>query len=136
MPPALVDPFDLPDWLAQEQVLWQPNDEKATASIRGLLRPILDGQPRGEDGDRPDGLPLDLLAVDAAWPTPVCDEDSRRHAHECWHYGEVALLDRGGRITLGVPGIEFSADLVCEAVRRFSRAVGGDASRFLVQLRL
>ena len=26
-PPAEVDPFELPDWLAQEQVLWQATDE-------------------------------------------------------------------------------------------------------------
>jgi hypothetical protein len=61
---------------------------------------------------------------------------SRHLAHESWHYGQVALLDVDGRVTLGVPCTAFSSDLVCEAVRRFSRAVGADPAHFLVQLRL
>lgn len=129
-PPAEVDPFELPDWLAQEQVLWQATDEPGhrltAATIHGEVRPLHGG----------DGLAVDLLAVDVAWPKPVSDEESRHLAHEAWHYGQVALLDRDGRVTLCVPCTDFSSDLVCEAVRRFSKAVGADSAHFLVQLRL
>jgi hypothetical protein len=130
MPPVEVDPFELPDWLAQEEVLWQATDERGirdrTATVHGHLRPL-------QGGDR---FPLDLLGVDVAWPKPVCDEESRHLAHEAWHYGQVVLLDFDGRVTLCVPCTELSTDLVCEAVRRFSRAVGADPTHFLVQLRL
>ncbi|MGH3315044.1 MAG: hypothetical protein ACRDO0_02770 [Nocardioidaceae bacterium] len=129
-PPVEVDPFELPDWLGQEQVLWQATDERGgretTGTIHGMLRPL--------HGD--EELSLDLLGVDVAWPKPVCDEESRHLAHEAWHYGQVILLDVEGRVTLGVPCTTFSTDLVCEAVRRFSKAVGAEPSRFLVQLRL
>ena len=129
-PPVEVDPFELPDWLGQEQVLWQATDERVsrenTATIHGVLRPL-----RGDSE-----LVLDLLGVDVAWPKPVCDEESRHLAHEAWHYGQVILLDVEGRVTLGVPCTRFSTDLVCEAVRRFSKAVGAEPTRFLVQLRL
>jgi hypothetical protein len=131
MPAAEVDPFELPDWLAEEQVLWQATDEPGdrgehTATIHGQVRPLRGGAD----------LTLDLLAVDVAWPRAVCDEESRHLAHEAWHYGQVALFDRDSRTTLGVPCTEFSSDLVCEAVRRFSKAVGADSTHFLVQLRL
>jgi hypothetical protein len=130
MPAAEVDPFELPDWLAAEQVLWHATDERlhlhGTATVHGEVRPLHGGEP----------LELDLLAVDVAWPKAVCDEESRHLAHEAWHYGQVALLDVGGRTTLGVPCTEFSSDLVCEAVRRFGKAVGAEPAHFLVQLRL
>lgn len=130
MPPAEVDPFALPDWLAEEQVLWHGTDERGrrdgTATVHGEVRPLRGGET----------LALDLLAVDVAWPEPVCDEESRHLAHEAWHYGQVVLLERDGRTTLGVPGTRLSSDLVCEAIRRFSKAVGADATHFLVQLRL
>lgn len=129
-PPVEVDPFELPDWLGREQVLWQATDERggreSAATIHGMLRPLQGGE----------GLALDLLGVDVAWPKPVCDEQSRHLSHEAWHYGQVILLDVEGRVTLGVPCTRFSTDLVCEAVRRFSKAVGAEPSRFLVQLRL
>jgi hypothetical protein len=120
MPVAEVDPFELPDWLAEEQVIWQATDEPRE-------REQTAGGPQ---------MPLDLLAVDVAWPKPVCDDDGRHLAHEAWHYGQVVLFDRGGRTTLGVPCTEFTSDLACEAVRRFSKAVGADPTHFLVQLRL
>ncbi|MGH3356690.1 MAG: hypothetical protein ACRDOJ_12395 [Nocardioidaceae bacterium] len=132
---APVDPFELPDWLSQAQVLWHASDDTVElATVHGQLRPL--HETDGLDGTGAKPIALDLLAVDAAWPAPVCDERSRRQAHQSWHYGEVVLLELDGRVTLGVPGTCFSADLVCEAVRRFTRAVGADSARFLVQLRL
>lgn len=135
MPLPELDPFELPDWLAGVHVLWQATDERpvgqhdGSGTIHGELRAL-------DSDDAPQPLTLDLLAVDVAWPKPVCDEQSRHRAHEAWHYGEVALLDRDGRPTLAVPSTEFTSDLVCDAVRRFSRAVGADPDHFLVQLRL
>jgi hypothetical protein len=130
MPVAEVDPFELPDWLAEEQVIWQatdePGDRERSGTVHGRVVPLRGGE----------GMPLDLLAVDVAWPKPVCADEGRHLAHEAWHYGQVVLLDRDGRTTLGVPCTEFSSDLVCEAVRRFSKAVGADSAHFLVQLRL
>jgi hypothetical protein len=130
MPVAEVDPFELPDWLAGEQVIWQatdePRDPDQTGTMHGRVSPLGGG----------DELALDLLAVDVAWPKPVCEDGGRHLAHEAWHYGQVALFDRDGRTTLGVPCTAFSSDLVCEAVRRFSKAVGADPAHFLVQLRL
>jgi hypothetical protein len=131
MPPAEVDPFELPDWLAEGEVLWQATDERGhrdgTATVHGRITPLAGGAAP---------LTVDLLAVDVSWPKPVCDEATRHLAHEAWHYGQVALIDRDGRITLAVPCLDFSSDQVCEAVRRFSRAVGADPAHFLVQLRL
>lgn len=126
---AEVDPFELPDWLGTQQVLWQATDDpsaRAEATVHGEVTPLAGGP----------GIALDLLAVDVAWPRPVCDEQTRQSVHEAWHYGQVLLLDLDGRTTLGVPGTELSSDLLCEAVRRFSKAVGADSTHFLVQLRL
>lgn len=141
MPVQEVDPFELPDWLGSEQVLWHATDERDDSEVFGGLGNLaslatVHGEVRPLREDGPDPLVLDLLGVDVAWPKPVCDEDSRHQAHEAWHYGQVALLDRAGRVTLGVPCTEFSSDLVCEAVRRFSKAVGAEPAHFLVQLRL
>ena len=130
MPVAEVDPFELPDWLAEEEVIWQatdePRDREQSGTMHGRLTPLRGGEE----------MHLDLLAVDVAWPKPVCENEGRHLAHEVWHYGQVVLLDRDGRTTLGVPCTQFSSDLVCEAVRRFSKAVGADPAQFLVQLRL
>jgi hypothetical protein len=85
------------------------------------------------DGRRQD---LDLLAVDAAYPVPVCPERERRSAHQAWQYGEVALLDADGRLCAGVPGARFDANLVCEAVRRVARSVAAEPGSFSVSITL
>lgn len=133
MPMVEVDPFELPDWLAADEVLWQATDERGVydgrATVHGHVRPL-------DDLSSAHSLVVDLLAVDVAWPKAVTDEQTRHAAHEAWHYDQVLLVDSDGRVTLCVPCTEFSSDLVCEAVRRFARAVGADPTHFLVQLRL
>jgi hypothetical protein len=85
------------------------------------------------DGRRQD---LDLLAVDAAYPMPVCPEAERRRAHQAWQYGEVVLLAVDGRICAGVPGRRFDANLACEALRRVARSVAAEPGTFAVSIRL
>ncbi|HEV8054946.1 MAG TPA: hypothetical protein VGP51_00490, partial [Nocardioidaceae bacterium] len=77
----LADPFDLPEWLGAVDVVWQATETVADAdTVTGVL-------VDAERTERP--LRLDLVAVDAAWPEPVCPETDRRAAHQAWHYGEV-----------------------------------------------
>jgi hypothetical protein len=123
---SVVDAFDLPDWLGTSLVGWH-----STSPIDGAAR--VSGQFRNHGASSQD---LDLLAVDAAFPLPVCPDPERRLAHRSWHYGEVVLLRIDGRIAAGVPGRCFDANLACEALRRVARSVGADPARFSVWITL
>ena len=126
--PSLVDPFDLPEWLLSEEVVWE-----ALEPVGGQV--VAKGQLRAVgSSDAP--LRLDLMAVDAAWPVPPCPSADRRAAHQAWHFGQVVVLDQDGAPALGVPATEFSADLALEALRRFAKAVGSDPWRYAVHLHL
>jgi hypothetical protein len=122
----VVDAFDLPEWLGTQPVAWH-----ATSRLAG--RPQVRGALVAADGREQD---LDLLAVDAAYPVPVCPEEQRRAAHQAWQFGEVVLLDVDGRISAGVPGCEFDANLVCETLRRVARSVAAQAGTFTVSISL
>lgn len=122
---TLADPFDLPEWLAGDDIVW-----RARATVVGAAH--VAGTLHGSGQQ----LDLDLLAVDAAVPGPVCPEDHRTEAHHAWHRGESLLVELDTRTTLAVPGHCFDVDLVCEALRRFTRAVGASADRYSVQIRL
>lgn len=125
--PQLVDPFDLPDWLVSADVVWEALEPVAGQVIaKGQLRAV----------GSTDTLRLDLLAVDAAWPTLACAPAERREAHQAWHYGQVVILEQSGAAALGVPTVAFSADLAVEALRRFAKAVGSDPWRYAMHLRL
>ena len=125
---SLVDPFDLPQWLVSEEVVW-----KALEPVGGQV--VAKGQLAAVGaGDAP--LRLDLVAVDAAWPAPACSPAERRAAHQAWHFGQVVILSQDGTPALGVPTTQFSADLAVEALRRFAKAVGSDPWRYAVHLRL
>ncbi len=117
---SVVDPFDLPDWLGASTVAWH-----STSAIDGAAQ--VTGQLRADNDLVQD---LDLLAVDAAFPVPVCPDIERRLAHRSWHYGEVILLGIDGRVAAGVPGMEFDANLACETLRRVARSVAADTGRF------
>jgi hypothetical protein len=117
---SVVDPFDLPSWLGVSSVSWH-----ATSPLDDS--PLVTGQLRAETDKHQD---LDLLAVDAAFPVPVCPDAERRLAHRSWHYGEVILLDIDGRVAAGVPGQRFDANLACETLRRVARSVAADAGGF------
>jgi hypothetical protein len=122
---AVLDPFDLPDWLGTSEVTWT-----ALSSVRGAQR--IDGRLSAGDGD----LRCDLIAADVAFPQPILGEDWRRQAHQAWEYGQVLLLSYDDRLTLAVPGTAYSADGALETVARLARAVGVRPGRFTVCLRL
>jgi hypothetical protein len=122
---ANVDPFDLPEWLGTGEVTW-----RATSSVHGGH--LVSGELRAA-GDR---LDCDLLGADQAYPLPVMDDGWRRETHQAWTYGQVFLVEYGGRLTLAVPGTSFTADLVLDAIGRLARAVGARSDRYLVALRL
>ncbi|MBC9733881.1 hypothetical protein [Nocardioides marmotae] len=119
------DPFDLPEWLAEGDVLWVPESGVRTGH---LVRGTLTGA--GDD------LPCDLLALDEAWPGPVAEEDARRRAHQAWRHGQVDVVRREERLTLAVPGTSFTADRVLDVLERLARAVGADPDRYAARLRI
>ncbi len=121
-----MDPFELPEWLGTGPVTWVAT----TALDEG---PLVTGELRGplEAVE-----PLDLLAVDAAYPTPVLADDERRQVHQAWHFGEVLLIVHQGRTTAAAPGSQFDAREVCEVLRRFAKAVGTSPSQISVSIAL
>lgn len=116
-----LDPFDLPDWLGTDEVVWRG---AGLACAGERLEGLLTGAEPGES------LPCDLLAVDVAYPRPVVDEATRTRAHQAWRNGESLLVRAGGRPTLLVPGTGFSADLVLDALGRLARAVGASEDHY------
>jgi hypothetical protein len=121
-----VDPFDLPEWLGEEDVTWS-----AESGLRNgyAVTGVLSG------GDH-DPIPCDLLAVDEAYPLPVAEQDVRHDAHQAWRLGQVHLVEAGERLVLAVPGTRFTADLVLDAVGRLAKAVGASAEHYTVRLRI
>jgi hypothetical protein len=122
---SVADPFDLPEWVGAEQLQWSAGETRSTALITGTLT--------GESGE---SLGLDLLCVDVAYPAAVVDDRRRHDAHQAWHFGQVSLLERDGRVAMAVPAIRWDADTVCEALRRFAKAIGVPPSQISVLLRL
>jgi hypothetical protein len=117
--PAPVDPFDLPEWLGDSDVVWQPDGSiAATPRVSGRLV-----------GEGHADLACDLLAVDEAYPAPVADDDVRTLTHQSWRHGQIHLAAYAGRLTLLVPGRDFTADRVLDALARFARAVGAPPDR-------
>lgn len=116
------DAFDLPDWLGTESVTWisaTSLDDSAHVSGEFIGEADLSRQ-------------LDLLAVDSAYPEPVCPEPERRAAHQAWQFGEVLLFEINGRLAAAAPGTRFDANLACEVVRRVAKSVGAPAQNFTV----
>ena len=121
-----VDPFDLPDWLGSGRVTWQPDQGiRVGHLVRGLLT--------GVGGDR---LPCDLFAVDEAYPAPVTDDATRTRSHQAWRHGQVLLLSYDDRLTMAVPGRDFGANRVIDALARLALAVGASPDDFAALLRL
>ena len=121
-----VDPFDLPTWLGEGDVTWSA-DRGLTAGhrVEGTL---------STPGSDP--LGCDLLAIDDAYPAPVASGALRVRAHQVWQYGEVLLVQDGGRLVLAVPGSRLDADTAITAVGRLGRAVGAASGSYVVRLRV
>lgn len=120
------DPFDLPAWVGEAEVTWVADSGvRFGHHIQGRLT-----SPGHDD------LACDFLAIDQAYPHQVADSGWRRQAHQAWHNDQVLVVAYDGRLTLAVPGHEFSADLLLQALARFAKAVGGRPARFTAALRL
>ncbi len=126
--PTEADPFELPTWLGETDVVWvAAGPTRESARVHGALT---------DERDRSVAtVACDLVAVDHAYPRALLDEGWRGRAHQAWSHGEVLLLDEGGTLVLAVPGAEFTADLVLESLRRLAKAVGVQADRFRATLR-
>ena len=124
-PDEAVDPFDLPEWLGEEDVSWIAVSSLHAAHVEGRLETAAGHT-----------LACDLLAGDLAYPQPVLAESWRTAAHAAWWRGEALLLRRDGRLTVVLPGSEVSAEPALDAVGRLAKAVGAAADRFTVVLRL
>jgi hypothetical protein len=129
VPVALVDAFELPDWLGTSQVTWA-----AETSVRGAQH--IEGSLSATDASGAERLACDLLAADVAYPQPILADEWRRQAHQAWEYGQVLLVTYDGRLTLAVPGTAYSADGVLETIGRLAKALGVTPGRFVVCLRL
>ncbi len=89
---------------------------------------------RSEQGE---SFPLDLIAVDAAYPTVLCPDKLRQAAHQAWQFGEVLLVESDDtRVALTVPGTAFDVELVCEVIRRLAKSVGAPADHYSVLISL
>ncbi|MDX6325550.1 MAG: hypothetical protein QOK15_1904 [Nocardioidaceae bacterium] len=120
-----VDPFDLPEWIGEQEVSWTAVSRLGAPRVRGRLE-AADGR----------SLDCDLLAGDLAYPQPMLAESWRTAAHAAWWRGEALLLEQNGRLTVVVPGTEVTAEPALDAVARLAKAVGASADRFTVILRL
>jgi hypothetical protein len=120
------DPFDLPAWVGERAVTWIA-DSGTRFGHHIIGRLTADGEA---------ALACDVLAIDQAYPTQVADSGWRRQAHQAWHNDQVLVISYDGRLTLAVPGHEFTADLLLAALARFAKAVGGTPERFTAALRL
>lgn len=129
-----VDPFDLPDWLGESEVIWAAEvGVRSGHHVSGHLS--TEPPDRARTAEAPT-LACDLLAVDEAYPTPVADDRVRLRAHQAWRHGEILLVYRQERLTLAVPGTSFTADLVLEALGRLAKAVGASQERYAACLRI
>jgi len=121
-----LDPFDLPDWLGADDVVWE-----ADHGLRGGH--LVPGELRNGGRNR---LACALLAVDEAYPAPVVPDEVRSRAHQAWHHGQVLLVDRERMLNLAVPGRRFDAELVMESLARLAKAVGGSPDEWVLLLRI
>ncbi|MDQ3103887.1 MAG: hypothetical protein M3Q87_01460 [Actinomycetota bacterium] len=126
-PVAVVDPFDLPEWVGLNECTWTTTDSVGRARVDGVLT---DGVSAG-----PATVKLSVLAADVAYPAAVVGGRLRHDIHQAWVHGEVLLLSDGGYI-LAVPGTELDVAALCEAIRRFARAVGATPTSFTIALQL
>ena len=128
MQPAIsdVDPFDLPDWLGTEDVVWCADDGLHGGHLVG-------GRLTGAGHD---DLGCDLLAVDRAYPRPVTDDRSRLVVAQAERHGSVLGGRNADRLVLAAAGAAWSADPALPVLDRLARAAGGRQERVAVLLRI
>lgn len=119
------DPFDLPDWLGEEELTWLLEGPLSAAQVRGTLC--------GHVGHE---LPLHIICADVAYPAPVVSELLRRESHLAWHHGQVLVVGNARCQGLAVPVSGLDADTACEALRRFAMAIAVDPSQVRVTIPL
>ncbi len=137
--PALVDvdPFELPEWLGELDVVWYAGSGLRTAHlVVGALAAQQPG-PAGRPAE-PERLGCSLVAVDEAHPVPVADDATRVRAHRAWRHGQVLVVQApdGDGIALAAPGTRWSSEGVLDALARLARAVGASPERYAVHLRI
>ncbi len=121
-----VDAFDLPEWLGTDPVTWSAVGRLELGIVPGVLR----------SDSSAEELACDLMAADVAYPVAVADEETRVEIHQAWRHGQVHLVRRVDRLTLGAPGTDFTAPRVLDAVGRLAKAVGAPPGHFAVRLRV
>ncbi len=127
---ADIDPFDLPEWLGEGDVVWVADGGvRASHLVPGRLT-----CPGAANGVHATEQPCDLLAVDEAYPAPVADDATRLRAHQAWQHGQVLLVSYEGRLALAVPGNRFTADSALDALDRLARAVGAQPESYWANL--
>jgi hypothetical protein len=134
-PWQVADPFDLPDWLGEHELTWRTDSSLGDAQAPGTLC----GTAKRVEGERTADLCLSLavLGADTAFPLPVVSEPVRTQVHQAWTYGQVALLaGAGSSLAIGVPATSIDIDLVCEALRRFAKAIGVEPHQISLHIRL
>ena len=119
------DPFELPDWVGQEDLTWSLDGPLSAAQVRGTVHGAEEHQ-----------IGLDIVCADVAYPAPVVPELMRRECHLSWHHGQVLVLANAVSHALGVPVSALDADTACEALRRFAAAIAVDLERVRVLIRL
>ncbi|MFZ2502127.1 MAG: hypothetical protein WAW88_05615 [Nocardioides sp.] len=125
--PRPVDPFELPEWMGTDEVVWQHDGPVGTSHhVRGKLT-----SPRHTQE-----LACDLLAVDEAYPAPVADDSTRLLTHQVWRHGQVNLVEVDGRLTLLSPGTVFTPAGVLDCLDRLARAVGARPAQYAALLRV
>jgi hypothetical protein len=124
---ALVDAFDLPEWVGEQEVVWRSDVALGTPLVPGVL-----GVVAGDD----EPMACDLLACDGAYPEPVLPEQWRREAHGQWALKQVMLVQISGRLTLVCPGVDVEVATALETLRRLAKSVGVPSARFTAALRL
>jgi hypothetical protein len=125
-PCSAVDAFDLPKWLGVDPVTWSAVGPLRHGIVPGVIRSDVSGVE----------LPCDLMGGDVAYPVAVVDEATRVQIHQAWRDGQVHVLRRADRLTLGAPGTDFTAPRVLDAVGRLAKAVGAPPDHFAVRLRV
>lgn len=125
--PEPVDPFDLPEWLGEGAVMWQPEVPIGSPFIPARLT---------AQSEAAESMACDLVACDRAYPQPTLPEPTRREAHVQWSREQVLLVRIHDRLTLVCPGIDVEVETALECLRRLAKAVGAPSSHFTAAIRL